>query len=594
MTTNDGVTPIHRALEKSEAIALLRRQLPRGEVVDVGLAEMPAAYGHWHAERNLETREVVHKIRIAKDIEKSSGLTGDRLADFVEVVLRHEAYHARHTSRDPHIVHKAIDQHQVSPVLYNLFEDARIEAAGRRNERGRPFDHAGFHLKGTTAQNEHLNVVSYFQALTHSDAGAAGPVWVGSPYVRWRGETLATAALIKRFHTRAQDCRSTYDLWPIMVEFIGAFKAAQPAPPPDNPQPQQPKGKGDKKGGEKGEATEKEDDYRSKDYGDDDDYGECAGGGDDGGDEGDDGAEEGNEGAGVVYHECVRGAEPTPHGSTGPDGKPAGFPASDPPSLSAGNRTKECTHAEKEALSFYQQNHLTWKNSTARRAEPTAPKWETPDLSNVQAIARMFEKLIGQRDAARYITSTSGRRVHLRGAIVGAQQSFKRPLLKSGKRRIALIMDMSGSMNSRFTKHGAAFLAALHILRNKGVIDADIYLTGGGRHAVFPAGISLSALDTMAAAKGTETFAATLKAITPVLRKADTVLCYTDGMLTDGDVNAGQYRAQGIDLIGCAVAPPGTNIPLALATHFGATVVAESGVLLAAKLLQHILKTDIR
>jgi hypothetical protein len=69
------------------------------------------------------------------------------------------------------------------------------------------------------------------------------------------------------------------------------------------------------------------------------------------------------------------------------------------------------------------------------------------------------------------------------------------------------------------------------------------------------------------------------------------VLVYTDGYLTDGVVNAAQWRSHGVDLIGAAVGYgeyDATTKRKNLTKHFGRAIMAEDGEKLATKIVQYI------
>lgn len=201
-------------------------------------------------------------------------------------------------------------------------------------------------------------------------------------------------------------------------------------------------------------------------------------------------------------------------------------------------------------------------------------------------IANRLAALLGSVDPVRMRTATSGSRVHVRGVMTGDPSSFRSQATRSGKRKVVAIFDQSGSMSAQWYRHGAAFAAALLTLHRRGVLDVTVILTGGRSHAVVPSTLDPSALGRFPCSMGCESIDATLDAHKAKVQSADTVLIYTDGHLTDGDVDAGRWRSLGVDLVGCAVG--GTNIHDALCGHFSRGITAESGAELATRIVQYI------
>jgi hypothetical protein len=183
-------------------------------------------------------------------------------------------------------------------------------------------------------------------------------------------------------------------------------------------------------------------------------------------------------------------------------------------------------------------------------------------------------------------TATSGSRVHVRGVMTGDAASFRSQAARSGKRKVVALFDQSGSMSSQWHRHGAAFAAALLTLHRRGVLDVTVILTGGRSHAIVPSSLDPSALGRFPCSMGCESIDATLDAHKAKVQAADTVLIYTDGHLTDGDVDAGRWRSLGVDLVGCAVGS--TAIHDALCGHFSRGITANSGAELATRIVQYI------
>jgi hypothetical protein len=208
------------------------------------------------------------------------------------------------------------------------------------------------------------------------------------------------------------------------------------------------------------------------------------------------------------------------------------------------------------------------------------------DMSNTPHVANKLAALLGSVDPMRVRIATSGSRVHVRGVMTGDPSSFRSQSMRSGKRKVVAIFDQSGSMMGDWYRHGATFAAALLTLHRRGIIDATVILTGGRSHATVPPSMDPSALGRFPCNMGCESVDATLAAHKDKVQAADTVLIYTDGHLTDGDVDAGKWRSLGVDLVGCAVGR--SHVQEMLQAHFARGITAESGAELATRIVQYI------
>ena len=222
---------------------------------------------------------------------------------------------------------------------------------------------------------------------------------------------------------------------------------------------------------------------------------------------------------------------------------------------------------------------------------------------NSMAADRLAQKL-GEVVAASASPKTarlasSGSRLHIPGVAVGSAQAFRAPGKTGGKAHLTFVVDMSGSMGHDWNTHGKLFVAAVLRLIRRGTIAGSVWLTGGGRHAVLPANFADEQLATLLPAKDNESVAVTLEALRATITNSHATVIYTDGRLTDGAVDAGLWRARGVDLIGAVVIPAGqynaTSVRTDMVGHFGRVVTGTTGLELAVKLAQyaatHLTKT---
>jgi hypothetical protein len=240
---------------------------------------------------------------------------------------------------------------------------------------------------------------------------------------------------------------------------------------------------------------------------------------------------------------------------------------------------------ERATLGYFMHiNDVRALNMSDEEYERTAGR--LANLSQSSAVAQRLATMLGTIDSPRTRTATSGNRVHVRGVMTGDAASFRVSDVRGGKRSVLAIFDQSGSMGADWRRHGAAFASALLQLHQRGTLDVTVALTGGRRHAILPPWFPPALVNRFACGLGCESVDATLTALREHVMRADTVLIYTDGHLTDGDVDAGKYRSLGVDLVGCAVGGP--SIHEMLTTHFSRGITAESGTQLATRIVQYI------
>jgi hypothetical protein len=146
-------------------------------------------------------------------------------------------------------------------------------------------------------------------------------------------------------------------------------------------------------------------------------------------------------------------------------------------------------------------------------------------------------------------------------------------------------------MSALFARHGAQFLDALLILDRQGVLDCDIYLSGSHRCYKLPKNTTHDTVAELAAHGNVESIDATLKKAHADVVDADTVLIYTDGCLTDGNVKAGDWRSRGVDLIGVmtCVDDHREHFRSKMEENFHKAIITDDGVTLASAICQYIL-----
>lgn len=175
-----------------------------------------------------------------------------------------------------------------------------------------------------------------------------------------------------------------------------------------------------------------------------------------------------------------------------------------------------------------------------------------------------------------------------------------------GARKIVLVVDFSGSMSGMWTAQGGAeFVWGLMMLAREGAIDLRVFLTGYGV-AELPIRCSFKQFCTFMPSHNVEGYRDALShpVIAPLLDDADAVICWTDGQLTDGRVNALEWRSRGVKLVGACigdtkarayVADPSssaghyyTDLDKAMRIHFHSAVIGRCPVKIATNIASYI------
>jgi len=224
-------------------------------------------------------------------------------------------------------------------------------------------------------------------------------------------------------------------------------------------------------------------------------------------------------------------------------------------------------------------------------------KWKGVDWNMVR---RLMHKLIGIVHLAGHAPTRvgmSGSRLHIPNVAARRADCFRGNRQDNGKPSLTFIIDCSGSMCGRDFKDGENLLLALIGMHRRGIIHADIFTTGGGKHCQINPHWKYEVIERLLPTHGCESVRATLEApkVRRSIRSTDTTIVYTDAQLTDGNVNANQYRRMGVDLLGCVtVDDPGLKESASrqMARHFGAYFVEDSAPQLATRIVNHVARRN--
>lgn len=232
----------------------------------------------------------------------------------------------------------------------------------------------------------------------------------------------------------------------------------------------------------------------------------------------------------------------------------------------------------------------------------------TFNMSLARRVATGFSQVFENAEPSPAQASSSGSRLRLSKALTRQWDSaFLHLGGSSGVRNIVLVVDMSGSMSGMWETGGKEFVWGLVMLAREGVINLRVFLTGN-KLAEMPVTIPLATFLRLSPMHGREGFRDSLqhRVVAPLLEQADCVLCWTDGQLTDGCVEASEWRARGVQLIGATLAPPDARaavvqkdgtpkiMPIlgAMRCHFHSGFANPDAVKLATQLATYIASQD--
>ena len=161
------------------------------------------------------------------------------------------------------------------------------------------------------------------------------------------------------------------------------------------------------------------------------------------------------------------------------------------------------------------------------------------------------------------------------------------------KRKIAIILDCSGSMGSANTDpmgYGRELVAALSDLSRGGLVKGWVMLTAvvGGRAIWerFRLPMARADIQRMQGFAGAEGIAHALEANVRTLREAHRVFLYSDGCITDRKPNKEALRTQGVEVIGLYCGEPSAAEDLA--AHVKRSIVRKTPEDLALAMLKEL------
>lgn len=210
--------------------------------------------------------------------------------------------------------------------------------------------------------------------------------------------------------------------------------------------------------------------------------------------------------------------------------------------------------------------------------------WNRPDVAKVKRIANRLTQITKSGAIDRDQLGSTGTRLHLPEVIAGSDRFARRVSETSGKRTVTVLCDFSGSMYDTWREAGGLeFVLALRELHNKGILDVRLWFSGGHKAVrVDLKRTPLKLLLRVNPSKGCESFAYASRSPRFQADLSDSSLAvgWTDGMITDGDLDHRKLRTHCADVIGCAPRDADDKkIRRNIIRHFGKGYVGEAEAL---------------
>lgn len=189
--------------------------------------------------------------------------------------------------------------------------------------------------------------------------------------------------------------------------------------------------------------------------------------------------------------------------------------------------------------------------------------------------------------------SMSGRKLHIRNAMLRLENCFRNRNKENGKRKIIMFVDYSGSMYDTLKHHGGReFIGAFKMLHDENLIDLKLIYSKDS-DGFDMTNRSLKEILSISPNGGHEALEDNLKNYIQDVKKADAVLLFTDGMLTGNMINEYEYRQSGIDLIALCIPRPidVSQVRKACNGYFSKTFIDLEPLPLAKRILKHIISS---
>lgn len=210
----------------------------------------------------------------------------------------------------------------------------------------------------------------------------------------------------------------------------------------------------------------------------------------------------------------------------------------------------------------------------------------------VQQLVSRTRQIVNSMPRAKLRQSTRGSRINAKRAETCSTRSFYRLDDGRKRRKLFVMVDCSGSMDSDL-KHrgGIQWIQSLIHSHLQGVIDLKLVLSCSDGWWEIPPTKESFLMAPFIDTYGSEGLSTNLDHWRKWVNWADTVVIFTDGSLQDSEVSNRRWRAMGVDLIACCVGTPTSTetIMANLMHYFNRGFVGESIVNMWVQVLGYIL-----
>jgi len=183
---------------------------------------------------------------------------------------------------------------------------------------------------------------------------------------------------------------------------------------------------------------------------------------------------------------------------------------------------------------------------------------------------------------ARGRSASTGSRIRIQSAMTGSGNPFLGTVKRKMKRKLFVVVDMSGSMTIPLIQLGGIdFVSALRLLDEKGIADVQIVFTSEDMIGDMS---SVSSKEILRAkpSPNREAMQSCLLRYRSCMEDADTAIVFTDAAITDDKTDFGKFRGK-VDLIGCCLRDESKSMDYAqsMKRWFSTIVVSENPIQLA-------------
>ena len=205
-----------------------------------------------------------------------------------------------------------------------------------------------------------------------------------------------------------------------------------------------------------------------------------------------------------------------------------------------------------------------------------------PCTAKRDRICGSMTNIASNKRIARGRAASTGSRIRIQSAMTGSGGPFMGTVKRKMKRKLFVVVDMSGSMMIPLIQLGGIdFVSALRLLDEKGIADVQIVFTSEDMIGDMSA-VSSKEILRAQPSPNREAMQSCLVRYRSCMEDADTAIVFTDAAITDDTTDFGKFRGK-VDLIGCCLRDKSKSMDYAqsMKRWFRSIVVSENPIQLA-------------